>query len=45
MIKNEEDLQITKDALKEIGRKDLVKKIQRHFATGKSYFNTKNWKR
>ena len=45
VIKNEEDLQIIKDALKEIGRKDLVKKIQRHFATGKSYFNTKAWRK
>ena len=31
----EDDLQILKDALKAIDRKDLERKIQRHFATSK----------
>ena len=31
----EDDLQILRDAVKEINRDDLERKIQRHFATGK----------
>ena len=34
-IISEEDLQLLKDVLNEIARKDLIRKIQQHFTTGK----------